>query len=31
VAAVALRHGDGLLGVAFYGRHRNGTEIDPEE
>jgi hypothetical protein len=31
VVAIALRHGDALLGVALYGRHRNGTEIDPEE
>ena len=31
VAGLALRHGDGLLGVALYGRHRNGTEIDPSE
>lgn len=31
VAAIALRHGSTLLGVGLYGRHVNGTEIDPEE
>lgn len=31
VAAIALRHGDALLGIGLYGRHVNGTEIDPEE
>jgi hypothetical protein len=31
VTAIALRHGDALLGVGLYGRHVNGTEIDPEE
>ncbi len=31
VAAFALRSGDSLAGFAVYGRHVNGTEIDPEE
>lgn len=29
--AVPLFSGNDLLGIAFYGRHRNGTAIDPEE
>jgi hypothetical protein len=31
VAAFALRSGAGLAGFVLYGRHVNGTEIDPEE
>ena len=31
VVAIVLAHAGALCGVAFYGRHRNGTEIDPEE
>jgi hypothetical protein len=31
VVAIALAHADAFVGVAFYGRHRNGTEIDPVE
>jgi hypothetical protein len=31
VVAFVLRSGSALAGVAFYGRHVNGTEIDPQE
>jgi hypothetical protein len=31
VLALALTRGSVLVGIALYGRHRNGTEIDPEE
>lgn len=31
VVAIALAHAGTFVGVAFYGRHRNGTEIDPVE
>jgi hypothetical protein len=31
VVAVALTSAAGVRGVALYGRHTNGTEIDPEE
>jgi len=31
VVAIALAHAGAFVGVAFYGRHRNGTEIDPIE
>ena len=31
VLAIGLANGADLVGIAFYGRHLNGTEIDPEE
>ncbi len=31
VLAIPLVNGADLVGIAFYGRHFNGTEIDPEE
>lgn len=31
VLALALTRGSVLVGITLYGRHRNGTEIDPEE
>lgn len=31
VVAMLLAQAGVLIGVVFYGRHRNGTEIDPEE
>ncbi len=31
VVAIVLTQAGSVIGVAFYGRHRNETEIDPEE